>query len=527
MLDREAVIAWYRRNRERTRMLFDLVAARSDDGDVASRDEGAYYNRPIALRHPVVFYEGHLPAFSFNTLVKKGLGEESIDPRLEALFARGIDPHEAGPNGSPEKGAPAGWPTRDEVHAFAAEADRRVLDALSRADLERPGHPLLDRAEAVFAILEHEAMHHETLLYMWHRLPLEDKHRPDNYAPRVEGTVPRQEWIEIPGSPSSPSGPGGPGGFVTLGVNRDDLIFGWDNEFPRHVANVDTFSIERFNVTNAQFLDFVDAGGYTERGWWREEDWNWIQSERIAHPLFWERATGRTEVLRYNNHGNDDGHGGGWWWRGMFERIPLPLAWPVYVSHAEAAAYARWRGARLMTEAEYQRAAFGVPKAAAAPGVPFGSPDGERLYPWGSDRPSAAHGVFDRLRASGASASHAEALAEAGARDQVVRGEADFSSYDPEPVGSHPAGRSAWGVDDLVGNGWEWTSTAFAPFPGFRAMASYPEYSADFFDGEHMVLKGASPVTAADLLRPTFRNWFRPRYPYVYATFRCVRDRQD
>jgi formylglycine-generating enzyme required for sulfatase activity len=101
----------------------------------------------------------------------------------------------------------------------------------------------------------------------------------------------------------------------------------------------------------------------------------------------------------------------------------------------------------------------------------------------------------------------------------------DFSSWDPEPAGSAPAGASAWGVEDLVGNGWEWTSTPFAPFPGFRAIASYPEYSADFFDGEHFVLKGASPATAQTLLRPTFRNWFRPRYPYVYATFRCVKPR--
>jgi formylglycine-generating enzyme required for sulfatase activity len=78
-------------------------------------------------------------------------------------------------------------------------------------------------------------------------------------------------------------------------------------------------------------------------------------------------------------------------------------------------------------------------------------------------------------------------------------------------------------VDDLVGNGWKWTNTVFAPFPGFHAMPSYPEYSADFFDGEHFVMKGASPATARELIRPTFRNWFRPRYPYVYATFRCVR----
>ena len=111
----------------------------------------------------------------------------------------------------------------------------------------------------------------------------------------------------------------------------------------------------------------------------------------------------------------------------MFDLIPLPPAWPVYVSHAEAAAYARWRGARLPTEAEFQRAAFGSPDR------------GERAASVGRRRArTPTHGVFD------------------------------FSSWDPEPAGSHPAGASAWGVEDLVGNGWEWTSTAFAPFPGFQ-----------------------------------------------------------
>jgi formylglycine-generating enzyme required for sulfatase activity len=97
-----------------------------------------------------------------------------------------------------------------------------------------------------------------------------------------------------------------------------------------------------------------------------------------------------------------------------------------------------------------------------------------------------------------------------------------LSSWDPEPR-HHPRGASAWGVEDLVGNGWEWTSTVFAPFPGFSSMPSYPEYSADFFDGQHFVMKGASPATARELIRPTFRNWFRAHYPYVYAAFRCVK----
>jgi formylglycine-generating enzyme required for sulfatase activity len=165
----------------------------------------------------------------------------------------------------------------------------------------------------------------------------------------------------------------------------------------------------------------------------------------------------------------------------MFESIPLPLSWPVYVSQAEADAYARWKGRRLPTEAEFHRAAFGTPDGS------------ERPLPWGeSDAVDATRGNFD------------------------------FVQWEPVPAGARPAGASAWGVQDLVGNGWEWTSTPFAPFPGFVAMASYPEYSAEFFDGQHVVLKGASPATARDLIRRSFRNWFRPTYPYVYAKFRTV-----
>jgi formylglycine-generating enzyme required for sulfatase activity len=91
------------------------------------------------------------------------------------------------------------------------------------------------------------------------------------------------------------------------------------------------------------------------------------------------------------------------------------------------------------------------------------------------------------------------------------------------PVGSNPAGASRWGVHELVGNGWEWTDTAFAPFPGFEPyMSGYPDYSEDFFDGKHFVLKGASWATATELIRPSFRNWYQAHYPYVFAKFRCV-----
>jgi len=164
----------------------------------------------------------------------------------------------------------------------------------------------------------------------------------------------------------------------------------------------------------------------------------------------------------------------------MFEEIPLPLDCPVYVSHAEAMAYARWAGKALPKEEQWQRAAYG-------------SMDGdERFYPWGNAEPNRNLGNFD------------------------------FSHWNPTPVDAFPEGASAFGVHDLVGNGWEWTSSVFGPFPGFEAFPFYPGYSANFFDGKHFVMKGGSPRTAACMLRPTFRNWFQAHYQYVYAGFRCV-----
>src|SRR6266508_4395652 len=131
-VDRAAFRAWYQRNRQRSRTLFDVL---TDD---------AYYSQPIALRHPIVFYDGHLPAFSFNTLVKRALGRPGIDERLERLFARGIDPADPAPEAT--RHPRDDWPSRDVVQAFADEADRQVLAALADEDLDRPGHPLLDHA---------------------------------------------------------------------------------------------------------------------------------------------------------------------------------------------------------------------------------------------------------------------------------------------------------------------------------------------------------------------------------------------
>jgi gamma-glutamyl hercynylcysteine S-oxide synthase len=431
-IDRAAVLDRFHRMRARTRALFDVL------------DPVAYYERPIALRNPVVFYEGHLPAFAVNTLLKKGLGQPGIDAHLETIFARGIDPDEEA--NAVARGNPA-WPSRDVVRAYAEEADRRLADAITNAEIERDGHPLLERAQALWTILEHEEMHQETLAYIWHEAPYAWKRKPESYW-----TVPPR--MQAPGLRPHTSPVLIPAGVATLGTKLGPRptthdpqtdSFAWDNELPQHQVDVDAFAIDPFNVTNAEYLAYVESTG-------------------VSAPHFWKRV------------------GDAWYWRGMFELVPLPLDWPVYVTWDEASAFARWRGRRLPTEAEFHRAAYGAPDGT------------ERRYPWGDVMPYRAPGNFD------------------------------FARWDPECVGVHPEGVSAFGVHDLVGNGWEWTADVFAPFDGFQPMASYPEYSAEFFDGQHFVMKGASPMTARALTRRGFRNWFRPRYPYVYATFRCVGD---
>jgi gamma-glutamyl hercynylcysteine S-oxide synthase len=438
-LDTAAAAAWYRRNRARSEAIFDLI------------DPAAYYTRPIALRNPIVFYEGHLPAFSVLAFLRRGLGRPPIDARLEALFERGIDP-ETEAAAVPRSGAATVWPSRDEVRAFARACDDAVIAAI--ASLPSSALPI----EGLYTALEHEAMHQETLLYMWHRLPYEQKRRADGRGAmrdarggsRGNATV----LAEMPASVVIPAG------TATLGADRATTTFGWDNEFDGHDVHVPAFEIDTLPVTNAQYLEFVDAGGYTKRELWSDEGWEWIQADRVEHPTFWLPAAPRASRLA--PRASDPAAPRDWQWRGMFEPLPLAPDWPVYVSQAEASAYARWKGRRLMTEPEFHRAAEGS-----------------------------------------------------------TTGHFDFAGFDPVPVGSHPP--SAAGVFDLIGNGWEWTSTVFAPFDGFVPMRSYPEYSADFFDGRHYVMKGASPATARELARPSFRNWFRGNYPYVYAKFRTVR----
>jgi iron(II)-dependent oxidoreductase len=239
----------------------------------------------------------------------------------------------------------------------------------------------------------------------------------------------------------------------------------YDNERPAHDVFLPAFFIDALPVTTAAYLSFVEAGGYEDSSWWTESGWEWRNRSGKRTPAFWFRE-------------------GGQWLRRRFGRVePLPVDEPVqHVCWYEADAYARWAGKRLPTEAEWEKAASWDPVTAR-----------KRRWPWGDDDPDPTRANLGAVRRR------------------------------PTPVGCYPAGASAYGVQQLVGDVWEWTATAFDGYPGFRAFP-YREYSEVFFGDAYRVLRGGSWATHPSACRTTFRNWDFPIRRQIFAGFRCARD---
>jgi ergothioneine biosynthesis protein EgtB len=408
--------------------------------------EDSLYERPIPERHRIIFYIGHLEAFDWNLFRTHLFSLESRTPALDQLFAFGIDPVDGGlPTDQP-----GDWPSLSEVRNYVQTLRNLIDDALDGGFFPLASKPDSFSPETLLRVAyEHRLMHAETLAYMFHRLPYSHKH-PQSQDSYSSAPV-ENEMVDVPA------------GKATLGLSRGPSApFGWDNEFGSFTSIVPDFRIDKYMVTNAEFLRFVEDGGYRNSQLWSPEDWQWKERQSISHPAFWNQA------------------GSTWTFGGMFEELPFPANWPVYVSHAEASAYARWAKKSLPTEAQWHRAAYGTIQGT------------EQSYPWGAGLPESNPGNFD------------------------------FRRWDPSPVNAFPENKSEFGVVGQLGNGWEWTSSPFTPFPGFQASAYYPGYSANFFDGKHFVIKGGSARSAACFLRRSFRNWFQPHYQYVYAGFRCV-----
>jgi len=394
------------------------------------------------LMSPAIWDVAHVANYEEQWLVR-ALGEQGLSgPETDRLYDAFRNPRR-GRGALPLLGV-------EQAFAYARDVRERALRRLELVDDEdvaRTG-PLLDGGFVYGMVAQHEQQHVETLvatLQLVTSAPLDPLPSAPTPAPRPL-LAPE---VHVPGGPFE--------------MGSADA-WAYDNERPRHQVDVPAFFIDRHPVTNGQFLSFMDDDGYRNRASWTEAGWAFRQEERLEHPLFWRRAAGGWERRRF----------------GTWE--PLRLDEPVtHVSWHEAAAFARWAGRRLPTEAEWEKAAAATPAGTV------------RRFPWGDAPPDA---------------SRANLWPRGG---------------HPAAVGTFPAGASAFGVEQMIGDVWEWTASDFQPYPGFRAFP-YPEYSAVFFGSDYKVLRGGSWAVAPDAIRNTFRNWDYAIRRQIFAGFRCARD---
>ncbi|MDQ3305067.1 MAG: ergothioneine biosynthesis protein EgtB [Actinomycetota bacterium] len=429
--------------KERVAVELDAVRRRSLDL-LAPLADADLLRQHSPLMSPLAWDLAHVGNYEDLWLVR-ALGGDPVGATYDHLYDAFRNPRAERP--SLPMLDPAG------ARAYLIEVRGRALDLLEDAELD-PSDELLGAGYVYGMVLQHEHQHDETMLAT---LQLMDGpgYRPD--LPRPSPSAPPRSFHEA-GEVLVGGGP-----FV-MGTDTD--AWAYDNEQPAHVVDLALFHIDRFATTNARYLEFVEAGGYRERRWWSEPGWAWRTEAGLEHPGGWRR------------HGPDawSRHRFGW-------EEDLPGDEPVqHVCWYEADAYARWRGQRLPTEAEWEKAASWDPCTRT-----------KRRYPWGDTSPTSEVANLGQRR------------------------------FGPSPVGSCPEGSSAYGCHQMVGDVWEWTSSEFHPHPGFRAFP-YREYSEVFWGPEHKVLRGGSWATHPSAVRTTFRNWDYPIRRQIFAGLRCARD---
>ena len=288
--------------------------------------EETFYLNPDPLRNKIIFYLGHSAVFYINKLMQVGLIKHRINSQYETLFEIGVDPETPTELEVAIQGI--NWPDTQKVWEYRDKARAEITAIIHQTPLDLPIH----QQHPIWALLmgiEHSRIHLETSSMLLRQLPIENLKRPQgwNYAP-TNPEIPHNQMREIPG------------GIVKLGKRQDDLTFGWDSEYGDLEVEVSPFSASQYLITNGEFLEFVQAGGYNNANYWNHESWEWKQLYNIQCPKFW--------IHQENNYR----------YRATFDELDLPLDWPVEVNHYDAIAFCRWKGknTRLMTEAEWHQA---------------------------------------------------------------------------------------------------------------------------------------------------------------------------
>lgn len=394
--------------------------------------EEAYYQKPIALRHPLIFYFGHTATFFINKLLLVGLIEQRLDPRLESMFAIGVD--EMSWDDLDEQHYE--WPTVAEVRKYRLRVRQLVDSLIKQAPLTLP----IDWDNPFWAIMmgiEHERIHLETssVLIRQQQLSLV-KDSVDWPVCEISSSAPDNYWVTVPA------------GSVSLGKSFADDYYGWDNEYGRHQADVPAFQASAYLVSNGEYLNFVNAGGYQQDRYWQEEGLAWRNYTGCQHPEFWVAT--------------DDG----WALRVMTRQIPMPWDWPVEVNYHEAKAFCHWRSeqtgqtVRMPSEDEWHR--------------------------------MLEHSGYQHVLAEDASDANLQLRHWASSCPVNHFRHGDFY--------------------DVMGNVWQWTETPTYPFTGFSVHPIYDDFTTPTFDERHNLIKGGAWVSAGNEALPWSRYAFRRHF---------------
>ena len=424
----------------------DHLAAIVDDAHrrslalIAGLDEDQLMGPRMSIVNPLRWEIGHVAWFYENFILRDLYGDRPILPQGDELYDSRAVLQE----------------TRWDVPLLGMDEAIGYAETVRERCLERLDEGLANKRDSFmyqFATF-HEDMHTEAYIYTRQTLGYP--------APRLGRSRPRRT-------------PGGrrtgdasvPGGTFRLGADRE-APFLYDNEKWAHPVSIRPFQIAMTPVTNAEFADFVNAGGYGQQEFWSEAGWIWRERAGAAHPVYWLRdGRGGFQVRRFDG------------------AEPLSPNEPViHVNWFEANAWCAWAGRRLPTEVEWETAALGEPAGDRL------APD-KRTYPWGEAPPEPHRANLDGW-----------AL---GCLD----------------AGALPDGDSAFGCRQMLGNVWEWTADTFRPFPGFRP-DSYRDYSESQFH-QTKVLRGGAWATRGRMLTGRYRNFFGPQRRDIMAGFRTVR----
>lgn len=418
---REEIRRYFHTTLDRYESLFETLAS----------DE-AYYIKPITLRHPLIFYLGHTATFFTNKLILAQAITNRINPKLESMFAVGVDEMSWDDLDTTHYD----WPKVDEVRTY-----RRIMrEMVDRLITELPITLPIGWDSPWWTIMmgiEHERIHLETssVLIRQHALKFVKPH--PNWQPcRKTGPAPENHLITVSA------------GSVKIGKNKSDPTYGWDNEYGSHQAEVDSFQASRYLASNHEFLNFVEAGGYTMNQYWESEGLGWLQHTQAQYPTFW---------IKQDNS---------WYLRLMTEIIPMPWDWPVEVNYHEAKAFCNWKSVRdklpvrLPTEDEWYR-------------------------------------LYDSANLSDVPAT------------QLAAGNLHLDYYASScPINEFKHGD----FFDVIGNVWQWTETPTYPFTGFEVHPHYDDFTTPTFDDRHNLIKGGAWISCGNESLRSSRYAFRRHF---------------